>query len=53
LANVVATPHIGYVTEAGYELFYTQIVENIRGWLDGRPQRVLVAQHTQLQPGGA
>ena len=53
LANVVATPHIGYVTQAGYELFYTQIVENIRGWLDGRPQRVLVAQHTQLQPGGA
>lgn len=45
LPNVVATPHIGYVTEATYALFYAQIVENIRGWIDGNPLRVLAAQH--------
>lgn len=39
LSNVVVTPHIGYVTEAGYQLFFRQIVENIRAWLDGQPLR--------------
>lgn len=48
LPNVVATPHIGYVTEATYALFYEQIVANIRAWLDGRPLRVLAAQHRPL-----
>lgn len=41
LPNVVATPHIGYVTEAQYRLFYPQIVEDIRAWLDGQPIRLL------------
>lgn len=44
--NVVATPHIGYVTHATYQLFYTQIVDNIRRWLGGQPVRLPVAQHT-------
>lgn len=44
LPNVVATPHIGYVTEATYELFYAQIVENIRAWAEGKPVRVLGAK---------
>jgi phosphoglycerate dehydrogenase-like enzyme len=48
LPNVIATPHIGYVTEATYALFYEQIVDNIRAWLDGRPVRVLAAQHQPL-----
>ncbi len=39
LPNVVATPHIGYVTEQAYQMFYTQIVEAIRAWLDGQPIR--------------
>jgi phosphoglycerate dehydrogenase-like enzyme len=39
LPNVVATPHIGYVTDASYRLFFTDIVEDIRGWLDGKPLR--------------
>ncbi|HYF19654.1 MAG TPA: D-2-hydroxyacid dehydrogenase family protein [Ramlibacter sp.] len=41
LPNVVATPHIGYVTEAQYRLFFPQIVEDIRAWLDGSPIRLV------------
>jgi len=41
LANVVATPHLGYVTEEAYRFFYGQSVENIIAWLDGKPVRVL------------
>jgi phosphoglycerate dehydrogenase-like enzyme len=41
LPNVVATPHIGYVTESCYRIFYDNIVEDITAFLDGRPVRVL------------
>ncbi len=41
LPNVVITPHIGYVTEAAYQMFFTQIVQDIRAWLDGQPLRVI------------
>jgi phosphoglycerate dehydrogenase-like enzyme len=41
LTNVVATPHIGYVTEACYRLFYRDILEDIQAWLDGRPVRLV------------
>jgi phosphoglycerate dehydrogenase-like enzyme len=41
LPNVVATPHIGYVTEDCYRIFYDQIVEDIVAFLDGAPVRVL------------
>ena len=41
LPNVVATPHIGYVTEAAYARFYPQIVEAIDAWLRGAPIRLL------------
>jgi phosphoglycerate dehydrogenase-like enzyme len=41
LANVVATPHIGYVTHACYQIFYDQIVEDITAFLDGNPVRVI------------
>jgi D-3-phosphoglycerate dehydrogenase len=43
LANVVLTPHLGYVTEAGYRVFYRDIVEDIRAYLDGKPVRVVAA----------
>jgi len=39
LPDVVATPHIGYVTESAYRLFHTQIVDDVRAWLDGAPLR--------------
>jgi phosphoglycerate dehydrogenase-like enzyme len=41
--NLVATPHIGYVTEEGYRKFYGQAVEDIAAWLAGKPVRVLSA----------
>jgi phosphoglycerate dehydrogenase-like enzyme len=43
LDNVVATPHLGYVTLEGYRIFYGQAVEDIKGWLAGKPVRVLQA----------
>jgi phosphoglycerate dehydrogenase-like enzyme len=41
LPNVVATPHIGYVTEDCYRIFYDHIVEDITAFLDGAPVRVI------------
>jgi phosphoglycerate dehydrogenase-like enzyme len=41
LPNVLATPHIGYVTEDTYRAAYPSIVENIKAWLDGAPIREL------------
>ncbi|WP_039011517.1 NAD(P)-dependent oxidoreductase, partial [Cupriavidus sp. IDO] len=34
LPNVLATPHIGYVTEGLYHTFYQDTVSNIVNWLD-------------------
>jgi phosphoglycerate dehydrogenase-like enzyme len=41
LPNVLATPHIGYVSEKTYRGAFPDAVENIRAWLDGKPVRVL------------
>ncbi len=41
LDNVVLTPHIGYVTEEHYRLFYGQSAENIRAFIDGAPIRTV------------
>jgi phosphoglycerate dehydrogenase-like enzyme len=43
LGNVLLTPHLGYVTVENYQLAYGQAVENIAGFLAGRPVRVLTA----------
>ncbi len=42
LDNIVTTPHLGYVTEGCYEIFYRDIVEDITTWLDGSPVRLIV-----------
>src|SRR3954447_5423207 len=39
--NVIHTPHVGYVTEATYDRFFTEIVEDIEAYLAGTPLRVL------------
>jgi phosphoglycerate dehydrogenase-like enzyme len=39
--NSVITPHIGYVTENTYKIFFDQTVENIKAFLDGTPIRVI------------
>ncbi len=41
LDNVVLTPHIGYVTEDTYRLFYGQMVEDIAAWANGAPIRTI------------
>ena len=41
LPNVLATPHLGYVTQGNYRIFFTEAVEDIAAWLAGEPMRVL------------
>jgi phosphoglycerate dehydrogenase-like enzyme len=41
LDNLIATPHLGYVTEESYRVYYGQAVEDIAAWLAGKPVRVL------------
>lgn len=41
LDNVLATPHLGYVTEGNYRRYFSEAVQNIAAFLDGRPIRVL------------
>jgi phosphoglycerate dehydrogenase-like enzyme len=43
LDNVVITPHLGYVSVQAYEVYFREIVEDIRAFLDGKPMRVLPA----------
>ena len=44
LDNTVLTPHLGYVTEETYRIFYRGTVEAIAAFLSGRPVRVLNPQ---------
>ena len=39
LPNLLATPHIGYVSRGLYERFYRDTVDNIARWLDGQAER--------------
>ncbi len=41
LPNVLALPHIGYVTTDQYRTWYGQVVEDIVAWTEGSPVRVL------------
>ena len=42
LDNVVLTPHIGYVTREAYHAFFSQVVENVEAFLDGKvPSRTV------------
>jgi phosphoglycerate dehydrogenase-like enzyme len=43
LDNVVLTPHLGYVTVENYRQMYTQSIEDIRAFLDGKPVRMISA----------
>ncbi|MFB8028096.1 MULTISPECIES: D-2-hydroxyacid dehydrogenase family protein [unclassified Streptomyces] len=39
--RLLATPHLGYVSQANYAAYYGDAVEDIRAWLDGEPVRRL------------
>ncbi|AWA39551.1 hydroxyacid dehydrogenase [Pseudomonas fluorescens] len=41
LDNVLATPHVGYVSRQNYELFFSQMIEDIQAWSTGEPVRLL------------
>ncbi|MCH4901669.1 MULTISPECIES: D-2-hydroxyacid dehydrogenase family protein [Pseudomonas] len=41
LDNVLATPHVGYVSRQNYELFFSQMIDNIQAWSAGEPIRLL------------
>ena len=41
LENIAITPHIGYVTEEGYRVFYGDTLEDIQAFLKGEPIRVI------------
>jgi phosphoglycerate dehydrogenase-like enzyme len=41
LPNVLATPHLGYVSQENYRTYYGQAVEDIAAFLNGAPIRVL------------
>lgn len=41
LPNVLATPHLGYVSEDNYRIYFSEAVEDIKAWLSGFPIRVL------------
>ncbi len=41
MPNVVATPHVGYVSDANYRTYFGEAVDDIRAFLDGAPVRVL------------
>jgi phosphoglycerate dehydrogenase-like enzyme len=41
LDNTVITPHLGYVTAENYRLYFRDIVDDIRAFLDSKPVRVI------------
>lgn len=41
LDNVVATPHVGYVSRENYAVFYRETAENIAAFLAGTPRNVI------------
>ncbi|MBC3244777.1 D-2-hydroxyacid dehydrogenase family protein [Pseudomonas lurida] len=41
LPNVLATPHVGYVSEQNYRQFYAQMIEDIQAWANGASIRAL------------
>lgn len=41
LPNVLATPHLGYVTQANYRTYFREAVEDIHAFIQGKPVRQL------------
>jgi phosphoglycerate dehydrogenase-like enzyme len=38
--NVTLTPHLGYVTRETLHAFYSDAIDNVAAWLDGRLERI-------------
>jgi len=41
LPNAILLPHIGYVTAENYNIFYTQMIENLEASVNGKPIRLI------------
>ena len=41
LPNALLLPHLGYVTEENYSIFFTQMIENLDSITDGTPKRLI------------
>ena len=41
LTNALLTPHLGYVTEENYSIFYEQMIENLYSCIEGKPKRLI------------
>jgi phosphoglycerate dehydrogenase-like enzyme len=41
LSNALLLPHLGYVTKENYEIFYTQMFENLQAFKNKKPIRVI------------
>ncbi len=41
LPNTLLLPHIGFVTEENYSVFFSQMLENLNFCLEGKPKRLL------------
>ena len=41
LPNALLTPHLGYVTEENYSIFYEQMIENLYACIEGEPKRLI------------
>jgi D-3-phosphoglycerate dehydrogenase len=52
-ANVLATPHLGYVEKDSYELYFRAAFQNIVDFANGTPKNVLNPEALQAAPGGA
>jgi phosphoglycerate dehydrogenase-like enzyme len=41
LPNALLLPHLGYVTKENYEVFYSQMYENLEAFKEGKPIRII------------
>jgi len=41
LPNALLTPHLGYVTEENYSIFFEQMIENLYSCIEGKPKRLI------------
>lgn len=40
MPNVVCTPHLGYVEQNGYELYFGKAFENVMNYINGKPTNI-------------
>ncbi len=48
LPNVLATPHVGFVTEENYRIFFEESLENLQAYLSGSPIRTITGSRPFL-----